>query len=277
MRAQYNEPAAESLPAALQPLLGRTLVVVAHPDDETIVCGGLMQFMRGPCVAFATDGAPEAEFWWRKYGSREAYARLRQHEAVSALAAVGVKQALFLREYEASPHEFADQQLYRVLPRAFEELLEFSQRFHPDALLTMAYEGGHPDHDCAAFLAARLGARLQVPVFESPLYHRSNDMPHFQEWTCDSGHSVELEIKDEVLARKKAMLAQYRSQFTTLSGGFRPELERFRVQAKYDFAQPPHPGKLNYEAWEWPITPQDLCRAFQQFDSAAPSNQHTNQ
>ena len=252
----------------MQLLLGRTLVIVAHPDDETIACGGLMQFMQKPCVAFATDGAPEEEFWWKKYGSRDAYARLRQQEARVALAAVGVEDVLFLRECQRRPHEFADQKLYRVLERAFEELKDFCVRFKPDALLTLAYEGGHPDHDCASFLTARLGQSLAIPVFEAPLYHRTNGTPHFQEWTYDTGVSSEIEIKDEVLARKKVMLAQYRSQFTTLSEGFKPSLERFRPQANYDFSRPPHPGKMNYEAWGWHVSAEDVCSAFVQFDAS---------
>lgn len=227
-----------------------------------------MQFMQEPCVAFMTDGAPEDEYWWKKYGSRDAYARLRQQEARNALASVGVGQSLFLRESEMRPYEFSDQQLHTVLDRAFEELAHFSARFKPDALLTLAYEGGHPDHDSCAFLSSRLGEFLAVPVFEAPLYHRTGNLPHFQQWTCDTGTSCEIEIKDEALSRKKVMLTQYRSQFTTLSEGFRPEVERFRIQAKYDFSQPPHPGKLNYEAWGWQISSLDLCRAFQEFDLA---------
>jgi hypothetical protein len=31
----------------------------------------------------------------------------------------------------------------------------------------------------------------------------------------------------------------------------------------YDYSRPPHRGKLNYEAWQWPVTGAGLCRAFQ--------------
>ncbi|PYX97930.1 MAG: hypothetical protein DMG63_13230 [Acidobacteria bacterium] len=65
----------------LAPLLGRTLVIVAHPDDETITCGGLLQRMRDPCVVFATDGAPEDAHTWGRFGSRERSAAIREQEA----------------------------------------------------------------------------------------------------------------------------------------------------------------------------------------------------
>jgi N-acetylglucosamine malate deacetylase 2 len=267
MRAQYNELLSRySLPKQLDPLLGRTLVVVAHMDDETIACGGLMQFMREPCVVFATDGAPADEYFWKKHGSRDAYARMRQQEARSALQAVGVQNIRYLRESEMKPYEFADQQLYLALPRAFDEIYEFASAFKPEALLTLTYEGGHPDHDCAGFLASRVGRAVGVPVFEAPLYHRIDGQPHFQEWMHDSGNGIDLQIKDDVLVRKRVMISQYRSQFTTLHEGFRPELERFRPQVEYDYAQPPHPGKLNYEAWGWQVSAADVCHAFQEFD-----------
>ncbi|GAC1650237.1 MAG: hypothetical protein NVS9B15_09750 [Acidobacteriaceae bacterium] len=159
-----------------------------------------------------------------------------------------------------------------MLDRAFDEVTDFAAHFRPDAFLTLAYEGGHPDHDSAAFLASRVARHQHVPVYEAPLYHRIDGQPHFQQWTCPAGEAAEFPVEEEVLARKKAMLAQYRSQFTTLSEGFRPELERFRVQATYDFSQPPHPGKLNYEAWGWNISASEVCEAFDQFDQRHPLN-----
>ena len=41
----------------IQILLGRTMVLVAHPDDECVLCGGILQKMRDPVVVYATDGA----------------------------------------------------------------------------------------------------------------------------------------------------------------------------------------------------------------------------
>src|SRR5207248_225254 len=54
----------------LEPLLGRTLVLVAHQDDETIGCGALLQRMRDPLVVFGTDGAPRDQKFWHGLGTR---------------------------------------------------------------------------------------------------------------------------------------------------------------------------------------------------------------
>jgi hypothetical protein len=41
--------------------------------------------------------------------------------------------------------------------------------------------------------------------------------------------------------------------------------ERFRPLAQYDYTKPPHPGVLNYEAWQWPITGSEVAAAFTRF------------
>ena len=76
--------------AELEILLGKTVVIVAHPDDEAAGCGVLLQRMQDPIVVFATDGAPADSFFWGRYGSRDAYAQLRRDEARRALKLAGV-------------------------------------------------------------------------------------------------------------------------------------------------------------------------------------------
>lgn len=220
-------------------------------------------------IVFCTDGAPEEEYWWKKHGSRSAYAKLRQQEARAAAHAIGVEEVFFLGDHERESYEFSDQKLFRVLDRAFDELLAVTRSFQPKALVTLSYEGGHPDHDASGFLASRVGRESGVPVWEAPLYHRVEGIGHYQEWTCPAGEIIDLPITGERLARKQAMLSQYRSQFTSLPH-FRPELERFRPQAAYDYSQRPHLGRLNYEEWQWPMSGDDVCAAFRQFDATHP-------
>src|SRR4051812_33973689 len=155
---------------ALAPLLGRTLVVVAHPDDEVIGCGALMQRMQQCAVVFCTDGAPLDDFFWKRYGSREAYARVRQQEARAALDCISpTVESLFLADRNPA---LVDQQLFRFLPAAFESLSALVREQRPQAVLALAYEGGHPDHDSCCFLAAQLAKEHDIPAWEFPLYHR---------------------------------------------------------------------------------------------------------
>ncbi|PYY05933.1 MAG: hypothetical protein DMG64_02160 [Acidobacteria bacterium] len=253
----------------LAPLLGRTLVIVAHPDDETITCGGLLQRMRDPCVVFATDGAPEDAYFWSRFGSRERYAAIREQEAQAALAAVGVDNFEFLSKHSESP--LVDQLLYRALPAAFAALSQIVERRRPECLLTLAYEGGHPDHDSVSFLGAQLGRAFSVPIWEAPLYHRNSEGGGvYQRFVEEHGEIVDCVVGGAELQAKKSMLSCYKSQFDALPS-FNAELERFRPQVNYEYSRRPHPGKLNYEHWQWPMTADDVSNAFVAFSKVAAS------
>jgi LmbE family N-acetylglucosaminyl deacetylase len=245
----------------LAPLLGRTLVIVAHPDDEAGGCGVLMQRVRDPVVLITTDGAPRDQYFWGKYGSRDAYAQLRREEARKAATVVGVRQLEFLVSLRTQ-QAFVDQELFRALPDALTALLEVVDRVRPEALLTLAYEGGHPDHDCCSFLT-HVAARLRlVTAWEMPLYHRSLDgVSVQQEYGVVGDREIILQPTEAELALKQKMLAAYASQREILAL-FASPVERFRLQPAYDYAQPPHSGTLNYEAWGWSISGREVSAAF---------------
>lgn len=239
-------------------LLGRTLVLLAHPDDEAVSCGALLQRMREPAVAFLTDGAPEGRYFWGRFGSREHYAEVRQQEARLALAAVGVSTIEFVPS-------IMDQRLHLHLSEAWAFLSRMIENSHPEALLSLAYEGGHPDHDSCSFLAYHLGQRFSVPVWEMPLYFRRSDGLEAQsEFLQQTGVEITIEPTPDELARKRTMLAAYASQGEILQR-FTSAVEHFRPQAAYDYSRPPHEGTLNYEAWGWKISGPEVCDSFARF------------
>ena len=246
----------------LAPLLGKTLVIVAHPDDEIVGCGALLQRVREPLVLFATDGAPRNQFFWEKYGSREAYVHIRREEARAALAQIGVAGVEFLSPTGNPGQPFVDQDLFLNVPRALEAITEIVTHVRPEALLTLAYEGGHPDHDTCAFLAWWIAREFVLPVWEMPLYHRSAaGVMVKQEFITPEGDEVLFDTTLAEVRRKRKAFDAYASQHDTLDL-FNPAVERFRPQASYDFRRPPHPGVLNYESWQWPVTGSQLVQAF---------------
>jgi len=248
----------------LSPLLSRTLVLVAHPDDEAVGCGALLQRMAEPIVVYGTDGAPRSDYFWQTYKSREEYARARQKEAENALHSADVERFRFLCE----PDPIADQELFTSLECAWLALAELVKAERPDAILTMAYEGGHPDHDACCFLVSMAAKEFGVACWEMPLYHRREGTIERQRFLA--GEGIKLEIALEELVEKMSMFAAYESQAEVLWEFF-PYLESFRPLADYDFSRPPHEGVLNYEAWGWPMKGADLCRAFTEI-----SNRLTN-
>lgn len=243
----------------LQPLLKKTLIVVAHPDDEVIGFGAIMQRMRDAVVVFATDGAPRDEYFWKEYGSREAYARIRREEAHQALSVVGARP-VFLADLVSGG--LVDQELFHKLPEAMDALGSVLAYERPDAVLTLAYEGGHPDHDSACFIASHCCQSLDLPVWEAALYHRNEEEAGVaQKFIVPTGQEIITQVEGEALEKKMEMFHSYVSQKLVL-GGFRPELEQFRPLAAYDFTRRPTPWKLNYEVWQWKMTGEEVVGAF---------------
>jgi len=243
----------------LGPLKGTTVMLVAHPDDEVIAFGALMQWMKKAVVVFATDGAPYDSYFWNEYGSRDAYAQVRQREARQALSIVRA-QEIFLSERVNGG--IADQELFRRLPEAVKALEEVVSQLEPDCLLTLAYEGGHPDHDACCFISSQVGRRRNVPVWESPLYHRnSGGSSVVQTFPQATSGEIEVQVAGEELLKKLEMFHTYKSQKLTLDL-FRPEVEQFRPIADYDFTRRPLPWKLNYEHWQWPMTGDEVAGEF---------------
>jgi LmbE family N-acetylglucosaminyl deacetylase len=242
-----------------QPLLSTTVMLVAHPDDEVIAFGALMQQMKRAIVVFATNGAPHDPYFWREYGSREAYAEVRRQEARRALAVVGA-EPVFLSDQVSGG--IADQELFRRLPEAAGALEGVVAQLSPNCLLTLAYEGGHPDHDACCFLACQVGRRRNIPVWESPLYHRNPDgSGAVQTFPQRTGKEIDFKVEGEALRKKVEMFHTYKSQKLVLDG-FRPEIEQFRPMFDYDFTRRPLPWKLNYELWQWKMGGEEVAAKF---------------
>lgn len=244
---------------ALQPpglVPDRALVLAAHPDDETLGAGAVLALRPGCQVLHLTDGAPaDPRLWSQAFqGTREGYAALRQIELRRALERAGVGpervRSLGARDQEA-PLQLAP------LTRA---LVAELRRLRPPALLAQPYEGGHPDHDAAAFIARAAVALLgrDPPLLlEMTSYHRRDGQLRTGEFLQPA--EVETLVLDASLrATKRAMLDAFASQRPVLEP-FGVEVERFRRAPGYDFTRPPHDGILHYEALGWPMRGARFC------------------
>ncbi|HZR28092.1 MAG TPA: PIG-L family deacetylase [Terriglobales bacterium] len=244
----------------LRQLLGHTLVLVAHPDDEVIGCGALLDRMRSSTVVFATDGAPRDIFFWQAYGSRQAYAEIRRKEALQVAELASVSRVKFLSD--SHDNMFVDQELFRNLAAAIDELRAIVQDTQPGCLLTLAYEGGHPDHDCCSFMTSVLAYEFRLPAWEMPLYHRAPDLEtRRQQFMAERGHEFVYNLTAPEQAKKQSLLDLYRSQHAVLQD-FKISEERFRLLPVYDYSHPPHPAPLNYEMWGWPVNGREVSTAF---------------
>lgn len=235
------------------------VILAAHPDDETVGAAWLLQHVPVCTVLHLTDGAPldRSLCATDALRTRQAYARIRRMEALRAMDVVRIPQdrvrCLGAVDQEAT---FALPELVLCLVHALEEL-------RPGLLAVHAYEGGHPDHDSAAFVAHAACALLRrrgskVPlVVEMTSYHAAGGRLTIGQFVPGSGPpEVVVRLSNKERARKSEMIACFGSQ-TPVLANFGVDVERFRLSPRYDFARPPHPGRLHYERLEWILTGED--------------------
>ena len=233
--------------AARRPVGARMALVVAHPDDETIAAGASLHLLPGLLLVHVTDGAP------RVLGDAAAagfavpadYAAARRRELMAALAVAGASPELVelgIVDQEASSHMPS---LARALSRLFD-----AHRI--EAVITHAYEGGHPDHDATAF-AVHAAAAGRRPVLEFAGYHADPAGALLTGCFPPGSNPTVVTLSNAERARKRAMFDCFRTQARVLAA-FGVEQEAFRPAPAYDFTAPPMPGRLNYEHWGWSMT-----------------------
>lgn len=238
------------------------LVVAAHPDDEIAGLGGWIASLptrRHVQFCFLTDGAPRSRRYWAAdfRGSRAEYRRLRRHEARTVAAALQVPAAHLV----FGPS--VDLELFRGLRPAGALLSKLAARLKPATVLAPAYEGGHPDHDAANFLAAQIFAgRRRRPgpqLWEYCLYTAAHGRieflgPRGRGWR-------ELKLSPRMQRGKQRALALYRSQSATLRQ-FPLTGEFIRPLPRRDYSCPALPEPPVWSAWGWRISTAEICRAF---------------
>jgi N-acetylglucosamine malate deacetylase 2 len=205
---------------------GRVLVLVAHPDDETIGCSGLLQRASSALVVFGVDGAPPHYGFEKKFGSLKQYSDIRFREA--SLALRPVPHCAFARLARQNGAHYLDQHLFEELPEALASLNQFVCRFSPDFIVTHAYEGGHIDHDACHFLAAHIARAHNLMLMEFPSYWKAEDgRDIFQQFRNSRDDDVVLKLSEHEIQVKRQMLASYRTQ-QALTPVFHLHTERFR-------------------------------------------------
>jgi LmbE family N-acetylglucosaminyl deacetylase len=235
------------------------LVIAAHPDDEVIGMGAQLAISFQTTILHLTDGAPCNMVDARRLGfpSREDYAAARRKESLRALAEAGIGPD---RIVEIG---IADQTASYDMAAATRAVSRIIERLRPTVILTHPYEGGHPDHDAAAYathFALRLlqRAHMRKPkTIEFASYHRRRAVIETFAFLPGFGtpqHTVVLSAAERELKRR--MIAHYETQRQVLNS-FALRLERFRVAPNYDFSRPPHSGKLYYEGFDWGISGAD--------------------
>jgi len=224
---------------------GRVLILAPHPDDEVIGAGGQFASMRDVWVVHITDGAPRNMQDAAEHGfaRREDYAAARRQESLAALSLAGIGAGRLLSL------GFCDQETVFHLPELKRSLRTLYRELQPDIVLVPAYEGGHPDHDSVAFTAHAVFPALT----EYALYHAGPAGIEIGTFLDRPATPIETVSLDRAAAAvKRRMLDSFVTQRQTLAL-FSNSSESFRRAPNYDFAAPPHAGKLYYEYFSWGV------------------------
>ena len=198
-------------PASYAATLGRNVIVIPHPDDEALGCGGLLALLgragQPVAAALVSDGTmshPHSQEF-----SPAARRELRYAELRHALAVLDADEANVL--YLGLP----DSQVPGEGPAfeaAADQLAAFFTEQRADTVLVPWRRDPHPDHRASSQLTAAALARLPTPPrrleYVVWAWERAApaDLPQPGE-----GTGFQLDISS-VLAQKQRAIAAHRSQ-----------------------------------------------------------------
>jgi LmbE family N-acetylglucosaminyl deacetylase len=230
-----------------------TMIVVAHPDDESIGAGARLNRLGNAWIVEMTDGAPNDLECARRHGfdTREQYAEARRRELDHAMAIAGFPL------HRLISLGYTDGEVTLRLAEACLRITEWIDTLRPDIVLTHPYEGGHTDHDATAFAvhlacgALRREGVTPPAILELALYNAQKGRKVLQRFLpherADRDQRV-IRLSASERAAKRRIFGAFETQKSVLDH-FSLEFERFRPAPRYIFTAPPHAGQLNYERY----------------------------
>ncbi len=169
------------------PAFQRVLVLGAHPDDESLGCGGTIALLRDAGADIHLVVASNGEATKGSVKSPDETARLRREEVAAAAAHFGASLQLL---------GLPDGALGGCVEELAHELRDIIDSRRPDVVFTPWLLDGHPDHQAAArALAAALSSsesRPEVWGFETWTALIPNRIVDITRTMPDKRHALEL-------------------------------------------------------------------------------------
>jgi LmbE family N-acetylglucosaminyl deacetylase len=194
----------------------RLFVIAAHPDDDTIGCGGMMARVADAGgalrIAYLSDGSRSHPGSRRFSPAR--IAKLREDEARAALAILGIRdEPLFFRLPDGMLDSIDAQERSEAVARLTREIAAFE----PEVVLAPWRRDPHPDHMASAAIVSDALAGLERPPrlvsYEVWLPIRGSELDRPCE---DEAITHAIAIDAEIRARKRRALLAHVTQTTNL-------------------------------------------------------------
>ena len=223
----------------------RILILVAHPDDEVVACAASIARAKaqGAVVStlYLTHGCLAKETiwpWLRKNYERMISTRRAEADAVATF--LGIQPV----GWASRPARY----LWRELLQVFQEVDAAVKQYRPDQVWVPAYEGGNPDHDALNAIGFKLKSRMSVLEFAE--YNFFGGKVRSQNFISSDETMRVFTLTPDERSAKRAALNIYASERGNLSS-IEIDQETYRPLAAYDYAQPPHQGKVWYARFQW--------------------------
>jgi LmbE family N-acetylglucosaminyl deacetylase len=193
---------------------GTVLILLAHQDDEIAFAQLIAQVL--------ADGTRVRVVYLTNGGMGPRMPARRAAESVRALAALRVPRSEI--RFLGTELSIPDGELYRHLAAAYRALLQDCADIGElGALLTLAWEGGHPDHDAAHVLAIRLARERGADdrTWQVPFYRAADGGPPFFSMfapLAGNGPVLDLPAARESALQRARMIRFYPSQWRAFAG-----------------------------------------------------------
>ncbi len=225
------------------------LFVFAHPDDDVFINGTIQRLLY--------EGA-EVNCVWLTSGGYMGGALKREKELFASAEILG------LRRSSIRLLRLPDLGLIHNMDSCIRTLVRICETVNPQNVYVTAFEGGHPDHDCANFVVyeARRLSGMVFNILEFPLY---NGAGTFLKWRWqinafpnDEGIPSQIPLTSAEVAIKHRTMRTYSSQWMYMIPARLACVKEKMLKLgepqricpdQRDHTIRPHSGNLNYERW----------------------------
>ncbi len=215
--------------------LERALCVFAHEDDEFGIAAKM-----GRMVKRGVD------VWgiWTCGGNPT-----RNREATRAMTHLGLKEDRLIFQ------TIGDFRTPSGLDAKIAQIAGLLEEHAFDQIYTLAYEGGHVQHDMAHFIAVQAAKRtaFRGQIYEFGLYNLAGGKPNLFSIVPAVMPSIEVDMSQDELDAIVELVPFYPSQKHVTQGflvGLSAEQKkrpRHRPRPNWDYTRPPHKGLLWFE------------------------------
>lgn len=186
----------------------RLLVVAPHPDDELLMCAGLMQAALAQGVSLTIVSVTDGEACFGNDAERARVGAMRRAEARAGLQVLGAGSAplhrMALPDGGVTAHEAEVRHLLQL-------------ELQPGDLVVAPWRlDGHPDHDAVGRAAAAACSSSRARLLEAPVWMWHWATPEHPAIRWQRLRTCAMPAKAG--ARKRDALACHRSQLTRRNG-----------------------------------------------------------